>query len=219
MASRGKRARTAGESGSQATPTIISRHLWPKREGQQIAPQVYWESTPREEVPKHACTHREISDEWDEYDTLFYNAWIDVEIRPTRFIDNAAIRRMKIQGDVQLALENIGLGTLCTKHYELYPDLVRQFMATVQVYYSGTYPKAQEGTLTFFIRGVRYRISIPELCTIFGFATHPTGITLDGNVTTDIQTYWSRFAEGRYSSRGSMQTDIRHPVLRILCQI
>ncbi|KAL1193972.1 hypothetical protein V5N11_027829 [Cardamine amara subsp. amara] len=123
---------------------------------------------------------------------------------------------MKIQGDVQLALEMIGLGTICTKHYELYPDLVRQFMATVQVYYSATYPRAQEGTLTFFIRGVRYRISIPELCTIFGFATHPTGTTLDGNATTDIQTYWSRFAEGRYSSRGSTQTDIRHPELYLL---
>ncbi|KAL1225359.1 hypothetical protein V5N11_009017 [Cardamine amara subsp. amara] len=121
---------------------------------------------------------------------------------------------MKIQGDVQLALEKIGLGTICTKHYELYPDLVRQFMAMVQVYYSATYPRAQEGMLTFFIRGVRYRISIPELCTIFGFATHPTSTTLDGNATTDIQTYWSRFAEGRYSSRGSTQTDIRHPVLR-----
>ncbi|KAL1222029.1 hypothetical protein V5N11_025488 [Cardamine amara subsp. amara] len=86
-------------------------------------------------------------------------------------------------------------------------------MATVQVYYAAMYPRAQEGTLTFFIRGVRYRISIPELCTIFGFATHPTGTTLDGNATTDIQTYWSRFTEGRYSSRGSTQTDIRHPVL------
>ena len=43
-------------------------------------------------------------------------------------------------------------------------------MATVELTYSTSKVRvAGDGTLTFFARGIRYKISIPELCCIYGF--------------------------------------------------
>lgn len=50
---------------------------------------------------------------------------------------------------------------MVTKSYNLFPDLVRHFMPTVQIIYENERVKrANEGTLTFFIIGIRYRILI-----------------------------------------------------------
>ena len=58
-------------------------------------------------------------------------------------MDSVAMRRMQIKDECQLALQKIGLGTMCTKHYEVYPELERQFMATVQLYYTSPEGRAQ----------------------------------------------------------------------------
>lgn len=50
---------------------------------------------------------------------------------------------------------------MVTKSYDLYPDLVRHFMATVQIIYNNERVKrANEGNLTFFIKGIKCRIPI-----------------------------------------------------------
>ncbi|KAF2550071.1 hypothetical protein F2Q68_00034030 [Brassica cretica] len=62
------------------------------------------------------------------------------------------------------------MGNMATNPHVLYPDMVRQFMATVQVYYNRErVRRASEGTLTFFICGIRYRVPLMTLCTIYGF--------------------------------------------------
>ena len=49
-------------------------------------------------------------------------------------------------------IQELGLGSMATHSYDVYPKLVRQFMATVQVFYSNERAKrVNEGTLTFFI--------------------------------------------------------------------
>lgn len=60
-------------------------------------------------------------------DTLFYNAWLKVDINATRLADAQTMRRMGIHDAVLQMLEKIGLGTMCTKHYTAYPDFVCQF--------------------------------------------------------------------------------------------
>ena len=65
------------------------------------------------------------------------------------------------------ACNKLGMGHMATNPQVLYPELVRQFMATVQVYYAHERARrASEGILTFFIRGIRYRVPLSALSTI-----------------------------------------------------
>ena len=67
-------------------------------------------------------------------------------------------------------ISELGIGHMATGSDDLYPELVRQFMATVKVYYvNGRAKRANKGTLTFFIRGIRHMITLPTLCNIYGF--------------------------------------------------
>ena len=87
-----------------------------------------------------------------DYDNLFYNEWLKVIIKPTRFNDWATIWRLELEGDLEEMIRELGMGSMATRSYDLYPKLVRQFMATVQVFYSNERAKrVNEGTLTFFI--------------------------------------------------------------------
>ncbi|KAL1193557.1 hypothetical protein V5N11_025754 [Cardamine amara subsp. amara] len=161
MASRGKRARrdatvsmgvsldSRGSSPDSSPPSVQARPPWPKREGKKIVPSHVWEDPPKMVAASDECVYRNIAEVWDDYDTLFYNAWLGVEILPTRLADGCAVRRMAIKDDVTKLLTKIGLGTIATTHYELFPDLVRQFLATVRVFYENEIVKnAQEGTPT-----------------------------------------------------------------------
>ena len=107
MNTRGKRARTSeaqGESSSGLSPLIVSRPPWPHPEGTKIIPRYNWEGTSKEEVFKPECYNREILEEWDKYDTLFSNAWLTMDIRPTRFMDSVAMHCMQIREDCLLAM-------------------------------------------------------------------------------------------------------------------
>ena len=62
------------------------------------------------------------------------------------------------------------MGNMATNPQVLYPELVRQFMPTVNVYYANERAKrANEGVLAFYIRGIRYRVPLSTLCTIYTF--------------------------------------------------
>ena len=77
---------------------------------------------------------------------MFYNDWLKVIIEPTRFIDWETIQRLGLEGDLEEMIREVGLESMATRSYDLYPELVRQFMATVQVYYSNERVKrANEG--------------------------------------------------------------------------
>ncbi|KAL1223465.1 hypothetical protein V5N11_003523 [Cardamine amara subsp. amara] len=230
MASRGKRARRdatvsrggspdSGSSPDSSPPSVQARHPWPKREGKKIVPSRVWEDSPKAVAASDECVYRNIAEVWDDYDTLFYNAWLGVEILPTRLADGCAVRRMGIKDDVTKLLTKIGLGTIATTHYELFPDLVRQFLATVRVYYENEIVKnAQEGILTFLVRGVRYRLPLRDLCELYGFDPDLTRVALPA-LFFDANVFWSYFGTGIYDSKTSAQTDIRHPVLRYVARI
>ncbi|KAL1212297.1 hypothetical protein V5N11_026991 [Cardamine amara subsp. amara] len=191
MASRGKRARrdanvshggspdSGGDSPDSSPPSVQARPPCPKRKGKKIVPSRVWDDSPKTVAASDECVYQNIAEVWDDYDTLFYNAWLGVEILPTRLADGCAVRRMGIKDDVTKLLTKIGLGTIATTHYELFQDLVRQFIATVRVYYENEIVKnAQEGTLTFLIRGVRYRLLLRDLCELYGLDPDLTGVAL-----------------------------------------
>ncbi|KAL1197957.1 hypothetical protein V5N11_013645 [Cardamine amara subsp. amara] len=231
MALRGKRARrddtvstggspdSGGSSPDSSPPFVQARPPWPKRERKKISPSRVWEDSAKTVAASDECVYRDIAEDWDDYDTMFYNSWLGVEILPTRLADSCAVRRMSIKDDVTKLLTKIGLGTIATTHYELFPDLVRQFLATVYVYYKNEMVRnAQEGTLTFLIRGVRYMLALRDLCELYGFDPDLTGVALPAQFF-DANVFWSYFATCLYDSKTSTQTDIRHPVLRYIARI
>ena len=91
-------------------------------------------------------------------------------------------------------------------------------MATVNVYYAHERAKrADEGILTFFIRGIRYRVPLSTLCTIYGFENkrqHAIVPEFPG-----ISTFWEHIATGYFESAKTLQTDIRHPTLRYFMKV
>ncbi|KAF2553170.1 hypothetical protein F2Q68_00034029 [Brassica cretica] len=66
---------------------------------------------------------------------FFKQVW-KVSIKPTRFVDPDVIRWLGIREDLKDMFVELGMGNMATNPHVLYPELVRQFMATVQVYYN-----------------------------------------------------------------------------------
>ncbi|KAF3610004.1 hypothetical protein DY000_02047962 [Brassica cretica] len=92
------------------------------------------------------CRNRAIEDTRDDYDSIFYNAWLQVSIEPTRFVDPDVVRALGIRSDLEDLFVELGMGNFATHPQVLYPELVRQFMATVNVYYThDRAKKANEG--------------------------------------------------------------------------
>jgi len=80
---------------------------------------------------------------------------MNVEILPNWFADFGLMQRLRIEKLVLGLLDDIGLGTICCRQYDLYPELVKQFMPSVRISYLHDRKRnAQEGALIFFIRGV-----------------------------------------------------------------
>jgi len=104
---------------------------------------------------------------------------MSVEILLTRVADFGLMQHLQIEKSVLGLLDDIGLGTICCRQYDLYPELVRQFMASVRVYYVNDRKRnAQEGALIFFPRNVRYSLPLKALCDIYGFDNDLTGVSL-----------------------------------------
>ena len=72
-------------SSSDTQPELDS-YPWPReREGVPLETFEHF-TDPHTAVKDIKCTHREIMDEWDDYESLFYNEWLNVSIEPTRLI-------------------------------------------------------------------------------------------------------------------------------------
>ena len=95
-----------------------------------------WDSDPKTETAKPECTQRPISENWDEYDTLFYNAWQGVDIRPTRLEDRKAMIALDIDDYVNNITSQMGLGTMGYIPHTLYPDWACQFLASCRLFYA-----------------------------------------------------------------------------------
>ncbi|KAF2550072.1 hypothetical protein F2Q68_00034031 [Brassica cretica] len=165
-----RRFDTGGTSTSPPTPPVRYQHHWPREREDDSIPLFDHFANPRAAAKSLECKNRAIRDEWDDYDSIFYNEWLKVSIEPTGFVDPDVIRRLGIRENLKDMFVDLGMGNMATNPHVLYPDMVRQFMATVQVYYNRErVRRASEGTLTFFICGIRYRVPLMTLCTIYGF--------------------------------------------------
>ena len=161
-----------GSSAAPPPPPVRDQYPWPRDHEDEPIPLFDHFDNTRKAVKSTACRNRAIVDTWDDYDSIFYNEWLKVSIEPTRFVDPDVIRALGIKSGLEDLFVELGIGNLATDPQVLYPELVRQFMAMVNVYYANERAKrANEGVLTFFIRGIHYRVPLSTLCTIYGFDT------------------------------------------------
>lgn len=108
-------------------------------------------------------------------------------------------------------ITELGFGQMGTSSYDLYPELVRQFMATVHVHYVHERAKiANEGTLAFFIRGISYRLPLTTLCEIYGFE-NPEYTCYAVPAFPGQSHFLGLLAAGYFDSGTATQTDIRYP--------
>ncbi|XP_056853893.1 uncharacterized protein LOC130503231 [Raphanus sativus] len=210
-----RRSDPAGPSNRRIprVPRDDERPPWPHVDKTPIA---YREgrdfSDPRAVVSSRECTDRALTEQWDDFDSLHYNAWIDVDIEPTRFIDPEVTHKMRIQDDLYAMIAQLGLGTMATHAYDLHVPLVRQFMASVRLTYRPDGPKvAGDGVLSFFARGKRYSITIPQLCSIYGFEEDSSSCRF--SPLPGVNDFWKIIGTGSWSGSAT-QSDVRHPTLR-----
>lgn len=98
---RKRRFDTAGSSSAAPPPPLVyDQEPWPREWEEEPIEMFAHFANPRAAVKSTDCTHREIRNEWDDYDSLFYNEWQKVIIEPTRFIDWATIRRLGLKQDL-----------------------------------------------------------------------------------------------------------------------
>ncbi|KFK33984.1 hypothetical protein AALP_AA5G086800 [Arabis alpina] len=128
------------------------------------------------------------------------------------------MKNLGIKDDVLHFLARPGLGNIALRQHKLFPDLVKQFFASVRVYYGEGVETAQTGTLTFMAKGVWYKVSFMNLCGIYGFHTHHTATPLP-TTFAEMRTFWNLFAHGHYDTSGTPHTDIKHPTFRYLARL
>ena len=72
---------------------------------------------------------------WNKETASQYSALLKVEILPTRFCHAETLVELGINEDVFETLQAMGIAPLCYAMHELYPDLVRQVLATATITY------------------------------------------------------------------------------------
>ncbi|KFK22156.1 hypothetical protein AALP_AAs45426U000100 [Arabis alpina] len=214
---RGKRVRIDDASGSTPIPSQRIASPWPPLEGTKFAIRRQYGNLKNVFVDL-AVQNRAISETWDEYDMLLYNEWLGVTLKPTQVADEKTMRDLGIHDDVRRFLARAGLGNIVIRQHKLLPDLVKQFLASVRVYYEDGVETTQTGTLTFMAKGVQYRVSFLDLCQIYGFQLHRTATSLP-TTFADMKTFWNLFAHGHYDSSGTPHTDIKHPTVHYLARL
>ncbi|KAF3572403.1 hypothetical protein F2Q69_00058768 [Brassica cretica] len=82
-----KRFDVGGSSAAPPPPPVRDQYPWPREhEDEPIPPFDHFDDT-HKAAKSVACRNRPIVDTRDDYDSIFFNEWLKVSIKPTRFVD------------------------------------------------------------------------------------------------------------------------------------
>ncbi|KAF3511774.1 hypothetical protein F2Q69_00007900 [Brassica cretica] len=188
----------------EASTSIQHRDPWPRDDKTPIDTFEEY-ADPKKGVNSKECINRVLKDEWDDYDSLFYNAWLgcDLELSDLcRFRDSTSIDANSIASIDTLIMsldEYADRRERRTKR--------RYDEANTSIQHRDPWPRDDKTPMDTF-----KEISIPELCCIYGFdeaaavSKIPPFLGLNG--------FWEIIGTGAWDSNSATQTDIRHPTLR-----
>ena len=104
------------------------------------------------------------SEGWDKESTQRYNTLLNTEILPTRFGHTETLAALGLNIDVFETLSAMGIAPLCHQTYELYPDLIRQALATAQISYENPQaPTYENCSFSFMADGKFCSLSLDQL--------------------------------------------------------
>ncbi|KAF2542366.1 hypothetical protein F2Q68_00030910 [Brassica cretica] len=203
MASRIKPPHARGEPEDD---TISPTHPWPREEGTEI-------SLTNPNIPKSSETI------WDKEASRRYNTLLNTNIFRKPFVDAGALSDLGLYEDLHVVLQVLGIVDLCHRTYPLYPDLVRQVLATAELTFKR--PSFQifvEASFTFFASGVKHSISLETLTETYEISEEYTQTSFPRKFIPE-QAFWKFIASGDFKSRSASQSHIRNPVLRIAAKV
>ncbi|XP_033143386.1 uncharacterized protein LOC117132681 [Brassica rapa] len=156
---------------------------------------------------------------WDKESAARYNRLLAADILPTRFAHAETLAVLGLESDVFETLDVMGLAPLCYQAQVLYPDLVRQVLATAQITYQNpTAPTYENCYFSFMADGKFCSISLHDLNELLEIADTPREVSVDKKFAP-ANAFWDLIATGKFTSRKAYQSQIRNPTLRIIAKI
>ncbi|KAF3567636.1 hypothetical protein DY000_02013876 [Brassica cretica] len=121
--------------------------------------------------------------------------------------------------DLHAVLQVLGIADLCHRTHPLYPDLVRQVLATAELTFKRpSFPIFEEASFTFFASGVKHSISLETLTEIYEISEEYTQTSFPRKFIPE-QAFWKFIASGDFKSRSASQSHTCNHVLRITAKM
>ncbi|KAF3597910.1 hypothetical protein DY000_02021357 [Brassica cretica] len=203
MASRIKPPHARGEPEDD---TISPTYPWPREEGTEISltdPYIL----------------ASLEERWDKEASRCYKSFLKINILPTRFVDTGDLNDLGLHEDLHAVLQVLGIADLCHLTHPLYPYLVRQVLATVELTFKRPgFPIFEEASFTFYASGVKHSKSLEKLTEIYEISEEYTKTSFLRKFPPE-QAFWKFTASGDFKSRSASQSLIRNPVLRIAAKM
>ncbi|KAG5411699.1 hypothetical protein IGI04_008018 [Brassica rapa subsp. trilocularis] len=156
---------------------------------------------------------------WDKGTAARYNALLRVDMLPTRFCHTETLADLGIDEDVFETLHAIGIAPLCYTTHELYPDLVRQMLATATITYDDSDAPSYANCSFSFMADEEYcRLSLDKLNEIYEMAAEPKGVAVAKKFSPS-NAFWDCIANGNFTAGKVYQSQIRNPALRVIAKI
>lgn len=156
---------------------------------------------------------------WDKESAAIYNKLLLAEILPTRFVNQQTLGDLGLDTEVFDTMQAMGIMPLCYQAQVLYPDLVRQVLATCKITYQNpNAPTYENCFFSFMADGKFCTISLDDLNSLFEIADTPKGVSVERKFKP-ADTFWDLIAAGKFTSRKAYQSQIRNPAIRIIAKI
>ncbi|KAF2533290.1 hypothetical protein F2Q70_00030829 [Brassica cretica] len=127
---------------------------------------------------------RENYEGWDKESAQRYNTLLNTEILPTRFGHNETLAALGLDTDVFETLNAMGIAPLCYLKHELYPDLVRQALATAQIGYDNPQaPTYENCSFSFTVDGKFCSLSLDQLNEIYEISDERNDVAVENKFT------------------------------------
>ncbi|KAF3540648.1 hypothetical protein F2Q69_00022695 [Brassica cretica] len=158
---------------------------------------------------------------WNKESAQRYNTLLNTEIFPTRFSHTETLAALWLDTDVFETLSAMGIAPLCYQTYELYPDLVRQALATAQISYENPQAPTYETCSFSFMADSKFcSLSLDQLNEIYEISDERKDVAVE-NKFTPTERFWDLIATGTgsFASRKAYQSQIRNPTLRVIAKM
>ncbi|KAF3534099.1 hypothetical protein DY000_02040253 [Brassica cretica] len=140
---------------------------------------------------------------------------------PTRFGHTETLAALGLDTDVFETLSAMGIAPLCYQTHELYPDLVRQALATAHIGYDNPQaPMYEKCSFSFMADGKYCSLSLDELNEIYEISDERKDVAVETKFTP-TERFWDLIATGKgsFASRKAYQSQIRNPMLRVIAKM